>query len=132
MTFGRLQIDERGALDIKVFQDPTFHETFRVLPVHFRLIGAEMDPDYPTRPRLMFAGEVRDGQTMLGRVEMTPEGHLRWKWVRLHIILRSMQSTLIRPSRYAVRAVKFSGGIYSFSTSWLSLTVALTFPYVQL
>jgi hypothetical protein len=31
----------------------------------------------------MFAGEVRDGQTMVGRVEMTQEGHLCWKWVRL-------------------------------------------------
>jgi hypothetical protein len=35
----------------------------------------------------MFAGEVRDGQTMVGRVEMTPDEHLRWKWVRLRIIL---------------------------------------------
>lgn len=54
-----------------------------MLPVHFRVIGAEEDPDYPNRPRLFFAGEVRDGQTMVGRVEMTPDGHLRWKWVRL-------------------------------------------------
>jgi hypothetical protein len=65
-----------------MFRDPMFTETFRVLPVHLRIIGTEEDPEYPTRPRLMFAGEVRDGQTMVGRVEMTPDGHLRWKWVR--------------------------------------------------
>jgi hypothetical protein len=54
-----------------------------VLPVHLRIIGAEEDLEHPsTRPRLLFAGEVRDGQTMVGRVEMTPDGHLRWKWVR--------------------------------------------------
>jgi hypothetical protein len=40
---------------------------------------------------------VRDGQTMVGRVEMTPDGHLRWRWVRLHLIFRVMQFTLIRP-----------------------------------
>lgn len=73
--------DEQGPLDIKMFQDPAFHETFRVLPVQFRVIGPEKDPDHPTRPRLIFVGEVRDGQTMFGRVEMTPYGHLRWKWV---------------------------------------------------
>jgi hypothetical protein len=65
-----------------MFRDPTFNETFRVLPVHLRVIGAEEDPEHPTRSRLVFAGEVRDGQTMVGRVEMTPDGHLRWKWVR--------------------------------------------------
>lgn len=70
-----------------MFQDPSFHETFRVLPVHFRIIGTEKEPDHPTRPRLIFAGEVRDGQTMWGRVEMMPDGHLRWKWVRLYIYI---------------------------------------------
>jgi hypothetical protein len=73
-----------------LFRDPAFHETFRVIPVHFRVIGTEKDPDHPTRPRLIFAGEVRDGQTMVGRVEMVPEGHLRWKWVRLRLIFGAM------------------------------------------
>ncbi|KAI0252115.1 hypothetical protein BJV78DRAFT_1125038 [Lactifluus subvellereus] len=68
-------------LNTTVFRDPEFREVFRVLPVHFRVIGTERDPDHATRPRLMFAGEVRDGQTMVGRVEMTPDEHLRWKWV---------------------------------------------------
>lgn len=89
-----------------------------MLPVQFRVIGAEEDPDHPARPRLIFVGEVRDGQTMFGRVEMTPDGHLRWKWVRLHFIFPAMQFTLIRPTnpfRYAVRAIKHSGGIYSSS-----------------
>jgi hypothetical protein len=58
--------------------------------VQFRVIGAEKDPDHPATPRLLFAGEVRNGQTMVGRVEMTPDGHLRWRWVRLHLILRVM------------------------------------------
>lgn len=76
-----------GPLDTTVFRDPEFREEFRVLPVHFRVIGTEHDPYHVARPRLMFAGEVRDGQTMVGRVEMTPDEHLRWKWVRLRIIL---------------------------------------------
>src|SRR6267154_4104121 len=97
LTLGRLQPDDRGPLDIKMFQDPSFHETFRVLPVQFRVIGDEEDPDHPTRPCLIFVGDVRDGQTMYGRVQMTPDGHLRWKWVRLHIIFHAMQFTLIRP-----------------------------------
>jgi hypothetical protein len=69
-----------------MLQDPEFHETFHVLPVHLRIIGTEKDPDRPTRPCLIFGGEVWDGQTMVGRVEMMPEGHLRWKWVRLRLI----------------------------------------------
>lgn len=85
-----LQPGERGPLDMTLFRDPAFHETFRVIPVHFRVIGTEKDPDHPTRPRLIFAGEVRDGQTMVGRVEMVPEGHLRWKWVRLRLIFGAM------------------------------------------
>ncbi|KAI9508422.1 hypothetical protein F5148DRAFT_913787 [Russula earlei] len=70
-----------GVLDASIFRDPLFSETFRVLPVHFRVIGTEPDHGHPGRPRLMFAGEVRDGQTMVGSVEMTPDEHLRWKWV---------------------------------------------------
>jgi hypothetical protein len=66
-----------------MFQDPKLVETFRVLPVHLRIIGTEQTSEHPARPRLFFAGEVRDGQTMVGRVEMTLDGHLRWKWVRL-------------------------------------------------
>ncbi|KAH8997404.1 hypothetical protein EDB92DRAFT_2101458 [Lactarius akahatsu] len=58
-----------------------FRDTFRVLPVYFRVIGFEEDPERPTRPRLVFAGEGRDEQTMIGRVQMTPDEHLRWKWV---------------------------------------------------
>lgn len=56
-----------------------------MLPVYFRIIGFGEDPLHPTRPPLVFAGEVRDGETMLGRAQMTPDNHLRWKWVRLHI-----------------------------------------------
>jgi hypothetical protein len=80
---------------MKVFQDPSFHETFRVLPVHFRVIGSGTELAHPTRPRLMFVGEARDRQTMVGHVELTPDGHLRWNWVRLHLIFRAMQFTLI-------------------------------------
>jgi hypothetical protein len=61
---------------------------FRVLPVHFRIIGVQADPEHAARPCLRFAGEVRDGQTMAGRVEMTPDEHLRWSWVRLRILIR--------------------------------------------
>ena len=64
-----------------------------MLPVHLRIIGTVQDPEHPTRPRLLFAGEVRDGQTMVGHVEMLPEEHLRWKWVRL----------CLSHSRHAVR-----------------------------
>ncbi|KAI9464950.1 hypothetical protein BJY52DRAFT_1202512 [Lactarius psammicola] len=74
--------DDRGPLDISMFQDSRFRDAFRVLPVYFRVIGFEEDPERPNRPRLVFAGEVRDGQTMIGRIEMTPDEHLRWKWVR--------------------------------------------------
>ena len=58
-----------------------------MIPVHLRVIGPGEDLEHPTRPRLHFAGEVRDGQTMSGFVEMTPEDHLRWKWVRLRSIM---------------------------------------------
>ena len=68
-----------------MFQDPGFRDSFRVLPVYFRVIGFEEDPGCPTRPHLIFAGEVRDGQTMIGQTEMTPDDQLRWKWVRLYI-----------------------------------------------
>jgi hypothetical protein len=57
-----------------------------MIPVQLRIIGTENDADCSTRPRLIFAGDVRDGQTLLGRVEMMPEGHLRWKWVHLRFI----------------------------------------------
>jgi len=73
-----------------MFRDPTFNETFRVLPVHLRVVGVEEDSEHPTRPRLVFAGEVRDGQTMVGRVGMMPDGHLRWKWVRLRFIFHAV------------------------------------------
>ena len=56
-----------------------------MLPVYFRVIGFEDDPEHPTRPHLIFVGDVRDGETMIGRIEMTPDEHLRWKWVRLCI-----------------------------------------------
>ena len=99
-----------------------------MLPVYFHIIGTEEDPGYPTRPRLMFVGEVRDGQTMVGRVEMTPDGHLRWKWVRLHLIFSYYVVPFNSPTnlfRYAVRAVKLFGGIvYSSRTYWPSLIVA--------
>ena len=68
-----------------MFQDPGFRDVFRVLPVYFRVVGFADDPESPTRPRLIFAGEVRDGQTMFGQTKMTPDGQLRWNWVRLHI-----------------------------------------------
>jgi hypothetical protein len=68
-----------------MFQDPGFRDLFRVLPVFLRVVGSVEDPESPTRPQLIFAAEVRDGQTMWGRTEMTPDGQLRWKWVRLHI-----------------------------------------------
>jgi hypothetical protein len=56
-----------------------------VIPVRFRVIGAEEEPDHPTRPRLIFVGEVRDmWQTMVGRIEKTPDPC--WKWVRLRLI----------------------------------------------
>lgn len=71
-----------------MFQDPGFRDAFRVLPVYFRVIGFENDPLHPTRPPLIFAGEVRDGQTMRGRAEMTPDEQLRWQWVRLRIYWR--------------------------------------------
>jgi len=78
-----------------MFRDPRFTETFRVIPVHLRVIGTEPDPNQPTTPpRLHFVGEVRDGQTMVGLVEMTPDDHLRWKWVRLWFILHSMHCSL--------------------------------------
>ncbi|KAH9044592.1 hypothetical protein EDB85DRAFT_2070730 [Lactarius pseudohatsudake] len=80
-TVGVTQPDDRGPLNISSFWDPGFRETFRVLPVYFRVIGFEEDPERPTRPRLVFAGEGRDEQTMIGRVQMTPDEHLRWKWV---------------------------------------------------
>jgi hypothetical protein len=116
-----------------VFQNPSFHETFRVSPVHFRVIGTEQDPDYPTRPRLVFAGEARDQTTTVGRVEMTLDGHLRWKWVRLHLYFSCYVvhfNSPTNPFRYAVKAVKRSGGKYSSSTYWLSLTVAPSFHIV--
>ncbi|KAF8272752.1 hypothetical protein EI94DRAFT_1769606 [Lactarius quietus] len=72
--------DDGGALDPSVFQDPGFRDAFRVLPVYFRVLGYEEDPAHPTRPRLIFAGEVRDGQTMYGWTEMTPDDQLRWRW----------------------------------------------------
>ena len=78
-----IQPDYLGPLDAAMFQDPQLVETFRVLPVHLRIIGTEQTSERPARPRLLFAGEVRDGQTMVGRVEMTLDGHLRWGWVRL-------------------------------------------------
>src|SRR6266702_1122398 len=79
------QPDDGGPLDISMFQDLRFRDAFRVLPVYFRIIGSEEDPEHPTRPRLVFAGEVRDGESMIGRIEMTPDEHLRWKWVRLRV-----------------------------------------------
>ncbi|KAH9080329.1 hypothetical protein EDB83DRAFT_2513237 [Lactarius deliciosus] len=81
VEFNNYALDDRAPLDISIFQDLRFRDTFRVLPVYFRVIGFEEDPEHPTRPRLFFAGEVRDGQTMIGRTEMTPDEHLRWKWV---------------------------------------------------
>ena len=99
-----------------MFQEPWFQVTFRVLPVQFRALGAADDPDHPTRPRLVFIGDVRDGQTMYGRVGMTPDGHLRWKWVRLLLIFPAMQFTLIRirnPLQVCGEGkIKLSGGIY--------------------
>jgi hypothetical protein len=95
-----------------MFRDLMANEAFRVLPVHFRVIGIEPDPnpdpDRPSRPRLIFAGEVRDGQTMVGRVEMTPEGHLRWKWARSF----SSCAVILLTSffRYAGSLVRPSGG----------------------
>ena len=79
--------NQSGSVDSAMFRDPRFNETFRVIPVHLRVIGAEPDPKYPTTPRLRFVGEVRDGQTMVGLVEMTPDEHLRWKWVRICFIM---------------------------------------------
>ena len=111
---GRLQPGERQALDAKIFQEPTFQEIFRVIPVQLRIIGTENDADRPTRPRLIFAGDVRDGQTLVGRVEMMPEGHLRWKWVRLFVPFCLLEFT-DEPFRPAEKRVKQSGGIDSFS-----------------
>lgn len=87
LTFGRFESNQSGSvypgpLDTTLFRDPRFTETFRVIPVHLRVIGLGEDPERPNRSRLLFAGEVRDGQTMTGFVEVTPDGHLRWKWVR--------------------------------------------------
>ena len=45
----------------------------------------EEDPERPTRPHLVFAGVVRDGQTMIGRIEMTPNEHLRCVCVSVRI-----------------------------------------------
>ena len=80
---GLTQPGDEGPLDITWFQDPGFRDAFRVLPVYFRVVGSEEDPERPTRPRLIFAGDVRGGETMYGRTEMTPDEHLRWKWVSL-------------------------------------------------
>jgi len=71
---------EDGSLNLSLFQDPGFRDIFRVLPVYFRIVGSGEDPESPNRPRLFFAGEVRDGQAMIGQTEMTPDGQLRWKW----------------------------------------------------
>lgn len=71
-----------------MFQDPGFRDTFRVLPTYFRVIGFEEDPGRPTRPHIIFGGEVSIGQTIIGRTEMTPDDQLRWKWVRWYIYWR--------------------------------------------
>ncbi|KAI9443387.1 hypothetical protein H4582DRAFT_1808368 [Lactarius indigo] len=81
LHFNSYAPDDRAPLSISMFQDPRFRDAFRVIPMYFRIIGFEEDPERPTRPRLLFAGDVRGGQTMIGRIEMTPDEHLRWKWV---------------------------------------------------
>ncbi len=96
---------------MSMFQDPGFGDAFRVLPVYFRVIGFEEDPEHPTRPRLVFAGDVRDGRTMMGRIEMTPDEHLRWKWVRLRICACWRYLLPTNFSRCAGRAGRQSGGI---------------------
>jgi hypothetical protein len=95
-----------------MFQEPGFRDAFRVLPVYFRVIGFEEDPERPTRPRLIFAGEVRDGETMIGRAEMTPDEHLRWKWVRLRIGAYWRHRFTYKFSRCVERAGRQSGGIF--------------------
>ncbi|SRR6266404_1287748 len=104
-----MQPDDQGPLDLSMFQDPEFREAFRVLPVFFRVIAHEHDPHHPTRPRLFFTGDVRDGQTMVGRVEMTSEDHLRWNWVRLRICVHDMVCSQF--SSLAERMGRQSGGI---------------------
>ncbi|SRR6266702_1647175 len=113
------QPDDGGPLDISMFQDLRFRDAFRVLPVYFRIIGSEEDPEHPTRPRLVFAGEVRDGESMIGRIEMTPDEHLRWKWVRLRVCILAT-SMAYNFSRCAERAGRQSGGI-AFYPLWSTL-----------
>jgi hypothetical protein len=79
-------------LNATAFQEPEFRDVFRVFPVRLRVIGTERDPKHVTRPRLVFVGDVWDGQRMMGRVEMTPDEHLSWKWVRLCSILDRYRS----------------------------------------
>ena len=74
---------DKAPLNATAFQGPEFRDVLRVLPVRLRIIGTERDPKHVTRPRLMFAGDVSSGQTIMGRIEMTPDEHLDWKWVRL-------------------------------------------------
>jgi hypothetical protein len=82
---------------------------FRVFPLRIRIIGTERDPKHVTRPRLKFAGDVFDGQRVMGCVEMTPDEHLVWKWVcfgPLPVTLAAKE-----PSRYPGGMDSPAGGI---------------------
>jgi hypothetical protein len=43
-----------GSLNLSMFQDPGFRDAFRVLPVYFRVVGFEEDPEqsHPTTVNL--------------------------------------------------------------------------------
>lgn len=74
-----------------LFAEQTFSEAVHVLTVPLRVsaIGSPANPAFPDRPTLSIEGEMvyNGDQTskLRGKVSMTPDGAIRWDFVRLSL-----------------------------------------------
>lgn len=76
----------QGAIDgeprREVFEDPEFHEVFTVVDFNIKVAKTEEDPEHQTRCIIHFEGVAKNHQSTLeGYVRLTPEGHVRWRFV---------------------------------------------------
>ena len=68
-------------LDTSIFKCRDFAEAYRDLEVRIHLQSTEQDPNYPSRPRLNFKGEIMGVNSIMGQVLMTEEGEICWQFV---------------------------------------------------
>ncbi|TCD68516.1 hypothetical protein EIP91_010572 [Steccherinum ochraceum] len=81
LVYNNYNISDNAPLRTEIFEDPQFTEVFRTMHVKVKVKGTEPDPEYPTRPKILWEGAISGTHMMSGWVNTSPDGYIRWHFV---------------------------------------------------